>query len=152
MYTSQDPRTIESGRSGLSPAGSPGEKSISPSLEVGRRYTRVAIHDLLGGSIQEFLPHVAGSVVCGCFDPQKNPSAPNIVLPGNTTGRMRWAGVFAAQTHFVPCFLKRDTNDWEYVGDYRVARQSFDESELLLQRRLTDRPEISQVLYLEPAS
>lgn len=115
----------------------------------GRRYTRDEIHDVVGGSKEEFLPHVNGTVVCGCFDPAKNPAAPNVVLPGNTVGRMRWAEAFYEQQTPVPCFLKRETNAWEYVGDFRVARRSLEASDIRDHALRTGRPEISQVLYLE---
>ncbi len=119
-------------------------------LEQGQQYTRRQIHEALGGNIEKYLPHVDGKVVCGCFDPEKNPEAPLIVLPGNSQDRMRWAAVFAAQQHFVPCFLKRGMHAWEYIGDYRVNRRSEDKNEIALHSRRTGRPEISQVLHLEP--
>jgi hypothetical protein len=122
-----------------------------PPFIRGRRYTRDAIHAAVGGSKEEFLPHVDCRVVCGCFDPAKNPLAPAIVLPGNTSGRMRWARVFAEQSVAVPCFLKRATHAWEYVGDYRVARQSFDGAEITQHRARTGRAEISSVLHLKAA-
>lgn len=120
-------------------------------LEIEHFYTRDQIHHFLGGSLQEYLPHVDGSVVCGCFDPAKNPSAPSIVLPGPGPGIRRWAEVFAGQKHYVPVFLKRAVHRWEYVGDYRVSRRSIDASEIAGHAQLTGRPRLSQVLHLEAA-
>jgi hypothetical protein len=120
-------------------------------FKPGQRYTRDQIHDAVGGSKEKFLPHVGGAVVAGCFDPIKNPMAPQVVLPGSTPDRQRWASVFAGQRAGVPCFVKRDTNAWEYVGRYRCAHQSFDRAEIAEHAKRTGRPEISQVLHLEAA-
>jgi hypothetical protein len=80
--------------------------------------------------VYRYLPHRGGFVVCGCFNPALNPTAPQIVLPGEGPEIERWAEVFADQSQFVPIFLKRDANRWEYVGDYRVrsARPSYERS------------------------
>jgi hypothetical protein len=121
-------------------------------LRIGTRYTRDQIHGALAGSIQEYLPHVGGQVVCGCFDPSKNPLAPSVILPGSGPGIRRWAEVFAGQTHFVPVFLKRATNSWEYVGDFRVRRRSVDPAEVADHARSSGRPTIPQVLHLDLAS
>jgi hypothetical protein len=121
-------------------------------LVIGRRYTRSQIHDELGGGLRDYLPHAGGEVVCGCFSPNLNPSAPAIVLPGTGPGIERWAKVFAEQANFVPIFLKRGSNAWEYVGDYRVRRRTDDPQDIEPFTNRTGRSDISQILYLESAS
>jgi len=83
-------------------------------------YTRREIADTLGGGVQDYLPHHDGQVVCACLTPELNPEAPNVILAGTGPDIIRWAEVFAKQRDFVPVFLKRATNAWQYVGRYRV--------------------------------
>ena len=116
---------------------------------IGNRYSRAEIHSRLGGGVQDYLPHRDGEVVCGCFSPKLNPAAPQIILPGNGPGIKKWAEVFAEQPHFVPVFLKRATNEWEYAGDYRVKRRTEDPNEIAQHAKRTGRNDISQVLFLE---
>ena len=129
--------------------------ATSHGLEFGRAYTRGEIHTLLGGGLQDYLPHVGGRVVAGCFNLRLNPHAPFVVLPGFGPAIQRWAYVFAAQEDPVPCFLKRGTsNVWEYVGDYRVRELSEDADEITEWGRLAGRgtDDVSMVLHLEGAA
>jgi hypothetical protein len=129
--------------------------ATSHGLEFGRTYTRGEIHTLLGGGLQDYLPHVGGRVVAGCFNLRLNPHAPFVVLPGFGPAIQRWAYVFAAQEDAVPCFLKRGTsNVWEYVGDYRVRELSEDADEITEWSRLAGRgsDDVSMVLHLEGAA
>src|SRR5207245_2801322 len=74
----------------------------------------------LVGDLSSYLPHRDGRVVCGCFRPDLNPDAPDVILPGRGPKVERWARVFATQPDFIPCFVKADTNAWEYVGRFCV--------------------------------
>src|SRR5690242_17444713 len=96
----------------------------------GRPYTRREIADAVGGSIQDYLPHHNGRVVCACLVPQLNPGAPDVILVGTGPEIVRWARVFADQRDFVPVFIKRATNAWEHVGRYRVEGSSIDTAEI----------------------
>lgn len=121
-------------------------------LEFGAEYTRQELHERLGGGLHDFLPHVRGRVVCGCFDARRNPHAPFVVLPGFGPGIERWAHVFAAQREPVPCFLRRPGRLWEYVGEYRVRALSQDPAEIEEWSRLAGREgTASMVLHLEEA-
>ena len=121
-------------------------------LEFGATYTRQEIHARLGGGLHDFLPHVRGRIVCGCFDARRNPHAPFVVLPGFGPGIERWAHVFARQEEAVPCFLRRPGRQWEYVGEYRVRAMSEDPDEIAEWSRLAGREgTVSMVLHLEEA-
>jgi hypothetical protein len=122
-----------------------------PEFHQGESYTRAEIHKALGGGVQDYLPHRDGQVVAACLSPQLNPDAPEVVLPGLGPEIQRWAERFAEQRESVPTFLKRGTNDWEYVGNYRVRRLATDPSEINEQRYATGRDDVSMVLYLESA-
>jgi hypothetical protein len=121
-------------------------------LRLGDTYTRAEIRALFGGGPQDYLPHVGGRVVCGCFHPGYNPYAPVVVLPGPGRAVQRWAMAFAAQGDAVPCFLKRGARSWEYVGDFRVAHLSRDPDEIDEWARIAEREgDVSMVLHLEEA-
>lgn len=118
-------------------------------LTRGKTYTRREIHNLLGGGVQDYLPHKDGQVVCGCFRRwDKQPDAPEVILPGCGPEVYRWAEVFCEQKRPVPVFLKQASNCWEYVGDYVVDRWSEDPAVIAEQKRKTGRDQISRVLYL----
>jgi len=116
----------------------------------GQSYTRGAIRQALGGDLSSSLPHWDGRVVCGCFRPDLNPDAPDVILSGRGPGIERWARVFATQREFIPCFVKADTNAWEYVGRFCVRRVISDVVERRARARAASRPpkDLSMVLYL----
>ncbi len=116
---------------------------------LGGIYTRAEIHAALGGGMQSYLPHVGGRVVCGCFNPVLNPDAPDVVLPGFGPGIERWAAVFASQVVGVPCFLKRATNVWEYVGEFRVRERDTRPEEIQRWAAVAGRTDVSMVLHLD---
>jgi len=121
------------------------------SFRRGKTYTRGEIHDAVGGGLQDYLPHRGGKVIAACLNPDLNPEAPEIVLPGSGPAIKRWAHVFAEQVAAVPTFLKRKTNNWEYVGDYCVRRLSTESSDLTAHRSRAGRDDVSMVLFLESA-
>ncbi len=95
-------------------------------FQLGQMYTRQEISEVLGGSVQLYLPHVNGRVVCGCFDPTEkmNPDAPEEVLFGEPypTPVIDKAATMVFEQgrncNAIPVFLKRSANQWEYVGEY----------------------------------
>ena len=80
-------------------------------FEAGCTYTRREIHDGVdGGSLQSYLPRKGGKVLCGCFNPQLNPDAPNVILAGDGPDIRDSAVVFSKQDWAVPVFTKLATN------------------------------------------
>ena len=127
-----------------------GQPKPGPIFELGRAYTRPEIRAAVGGGLQDYLPHADGVVVCGCFNPDLNPDAPDVILPGFGPGIERWAEAFAAQKSAVPCFLKRATNCWEYVGEFRVRELSRAADEIERWSATAGREGgVSMVLHLE---
>lgn len=118
-------------------------------FEYGRGYTRSQIHDLIGGGLQDYLPHTSGRVVCGCFRKDTNPKAPEVVLPGNGPRIMKWARVFREQKQAVPIFIKKGVNSWEYVGDYAVDRWTEDPSDIVEHAKAAGRADVTSVLFLK---
>jgi len=118
-------------------------------LKTGNQYSRKYIHDLLGGGIQDYLPHKNGQVVCGCFRKDLNPFAPDIILPGKGLEIMRWAKVFREQTYPIPIFIKQQSNAWEYVGKYKVESWTTDMAEIAKYAEYTGRNTITSVLFLK---
>ena len=84
--------------------------------------TREDIAKKHGGSAIEYLPRVAGRVVCAFLrtDPDYNPEAPRVILAGRGPDIEASAQALIEQRGPIPVYLKRATNDWEYVGDYQV--------------------------------
>lgn len=118
-------------------------------LQRGKSYTRDDIHTLLGGGKQEYLPHVDGRVVCACLKKSMNPGIPDKILVGDGVNVIRWARVFGEQRHFVPVFLKRESNEWVYVGNYRVLSLSEDRDEIRREADRAGRTGVTMILRLE---
>src|SRR5438128_10886973 len=99
-------------------------------FKLGDSYTRDEIHEQLGGSKEAYLPTKNGRVVCGAFKREANPQAPLVILPGKGTQIRTSAELFARQNTAIPVFLKKASNAWVYVGDFRVTRLSKDPKEI----------------------
>lgn len=117
-------------------------------FERNRGYSRTEIHDALGGNMRSYLPTMNNVVVAGCFRCDTNPDAPDIVLPGSGPMIRRSAKLFASSQKAVPVFIKRGTNDWRYVGKYRVSRMSDDPSEIRTHGQRAGRHDVSCILHL----
>jgi hypothetical protein len=115
-------------------------------FQLGEMYSRRETNEVLGGSIQTYLPHVEGKVVCGCFDPSEhmNPNAPEEVLFGeeyptpmiDRTAKMVFEQGWSGED--IPLFLKRSSNQWEYVGRYLCIGMTCDER--IVQRKRIEHP------------
>jgi hypothetical protein len=115
-----------------------------------RLYSRPEISDAIDGGVQDFLPHRDGKVVCACLSVELNPDAPHVILVGNGPDVSRWGEVFARQREFVPVFIKRAANAWQYVGRFRVEAQSTAADDLSRWESVSNRPgALTRVLYLE---
>ncbi len=117
----------------------------------GATYTRRQIHDAVGGDLQSYLPHVGGHVVAACLRLDKNPDAPKVILPGRGSRIERSAEQLVADRQPVPAFIKRDTDRWEYVGDYVAAGLTRGADEIAAEARRSGRDDISCVVHLSKA-
>ena len=98
---------------------------------VGTCYTRDDIHKALGGETEHYLPQSGGRIVAGCFDPRKNPDAPQEVQVGHGPRRERKARLLAEQEiRRIPVFLKRGSNEWQYQGEYEFVGLSISSEEI----------------------
>jgi hypothetical protein len=100
-------------------------------FEKGSCYTRVQIHDALGGSWRAALPTRGGRVVCACLTRGKNPRAPEEMVIGADERGARLARAFAASGAAVPVFVRARRGGWEFAGERRV-RSVVDEPGALL--------------------
>lgn len=89
-------------------------------FEKGKKYSRLEIQQKLGGSLDEFLPHENGRIVCGCFKLFSSPAAPRVILLDNKPELLEWARLLRKQSGSIPVFVKDRGNEWECKGHYRV--------------------------------
>jgi hypothetical protein len=122
---------------------------MSPRFERGKVYSRLAIQRALGGGLQDYLPHVDGRVVAGCFSKDLNPQAPNVILPGTGPEIERWARVFAEQGTAVPVFIKQRSNEWYCMGAFRCLRLAEDDRTIQDHAQRANRTDVTMVLFLE---
>jgi hypothetical protein len=100
-------------------------------FQIGTEYPRDFIRKWLGGNNTQVLirPGKARNpdrkVVGCCFRSDKNSEATaDVFLFG--ASYLPAARAFATQQEFVPFFVKRGTNRWQFVGNHRVAEYSED--------------------------
>ncbi|MFL5614850.1 MAG: DUF6697 family protein [Gemmatimonadaceae bacterium] len=117
-------------------------------FERGKTYKRAYISERLGGGVQDYLPHVGGRITYGAFSLDLNPQAPAVVLPGDGPEIMKWARVFADQQQAIPVFIKKRSNEWTYMGEYRCAELIEDVEVIAVHAHKTGRDDISMVLKL----
>jgi hypothetical protein len=131
------------------------ERPIPREFVLGEGYSRRQIHSLLGGGLQEYLPHSGGVVVCGCFRRDRNPRAPRVVLPSAGPRTQQWARVLAAQATAIPVFVKEEPGDsslWIYHGWYRSVGIDEDPRRVAEACQEGHRRNVPFLLYLEPAN
>ena len=119
------------------------------SFERGKTYSRQQIQAVLGGGLQDYLPHVGGVVVAGCFNKEYNPDAPTVILPGEGVEIEKWGRVFAAQTHAIPVFVKKRSNEWHCFGSFKCSRLSDDPATIAEHAKRAGRDNVTMVLFLE---
>jgi hypothetical protein len=126
--------------------------TIPNNPKVGDVLSREEISRIFGGNSQHYLPHKGGDVVCGCFDPLKNPKAPEEVLVGFGRDRIKYAKRLVEQNVSVPIFLKRGLKQYEFVGHFQAKKYSDDFDEVAQKAKVVqDSDKIAGVLYLEEA-
>lgn len=119
----------------------------APTAQLGKEYSREEINAMLGGSVQSYLPHRDGRIVCGCFDPgdDMNPSAPEEILFGRADESpqiVKCAHLVFEQGQrgeAIPVFLKRGPNRWAFQGHYLCIGITTDER--VVARKLRQHPQ-----------
>lgn len=96
----------------------------STQIRIGEFLNRDQIHKLFGGDKISSLPHTEGRIVCGCFDTNLNPYAPELVPFGDAPNVVKYAELAVRQKTPIPVFLKRAPNQWEYRGHYQPVKIS----------------------------
>lgn len=117
---------------------------------IGMFYTRRQIYAILGGSMQSYLPMVAGQVIAACLKLNMNPQAPYVIVCGNEPAVAAAGEALANQQGNLPVFIKRGVNQWEYQGEFSVVNNHvhgprFDE---LVNNAGRNPPTVSRVIEL----
>ena len=117
----------------------------------GQTFSREQICRMLGGSDKECLPYSHGLVLCGCFNPQRHPEAPAVILVGNGYIVQHGAKLLCAQKQPIPVFIRRADKQWEFAGYYAVERATTDPQELAAhhQGSIFSLSELTQVIFLK---
>lgn len=116
----------------------------------GQSYTRDRIHEELGGELVSYLPESGGRVVCACLDPEVDPQAPRVILPGNGPVIMRKAEKLVRQLDPVHVFLKRGTGDWVYRGEWMTLDSTTSPDVIDEHARPVGRSDVTSVIWMRP--
>jgi hypothetical protein len=107
------------------------------------------------------LPTAKEKVVCCCIKPDKNRLfGPDLAQPRLLVGdpidkrhkprqKVPAAKQWASDKNAVPLFRKRGPEDWEYLGDFRVARSSEDPDVIRQASEEGQDQDVEIVLWLE---
>ena len=121
-------------------------------FEIGKPYTRQQIHQVLGGDQSSYLPQRHKKIVCGCFNLERNPQAPEIILIENKTKVIEKAQLLLSQNEAIPVFVKRLSSNWVYQGYYHLQNYSQNQEEIAQMQALSFRDNIIAVLHLQKAN
>ncbi len=124
------------------------------SFELDRVYTYDEIRKMTGaGSTQTYLLSNGKRIVAGCFDPEINPNAPNLVYPGPGPIIMSSAERVVLQRTPIPVFLKED-GGYRYQGDYLATALSREAHHIAEAKRQTPnrKADIAGVIRFIPAT
>jgi hypothetical protein len=115
-------------------------------------YKRDDIYAQLGGEKETYLPQKNGKIVCGCFNPKENPQAPYIILVRSGEKIEKKAQILSKQEGCIPVFVKQETNQWEYKGNFICIRYSTEPAEIecVGAKKISnrDREDITGILYM----
>lgn len=78
-----------------------------------------------------------------------NPDAPNIIPVGKSTENLRRARLLLNSGLSAPTYVKRDTNSWEYVGDYRAYDLRSDKQTIETYGNSREKGSVAAILFLE---
>lgn len=88
-------------------------------------------------------------VIALALNTRKNPKAPSIIVVGKGPRIEARAKRFLDSGVSVPCYLKRDTDAWELVGNYRARRYATDEGVIRRHFCGGDISAVAGILFLE---
>ena len=114
-----------------------------------KNYTREEIHEALGGGTESYLPSVDKVITCICLNPDLNPKAPNVILPGTGKQIEAKAEWISSQKNALPAFVKKGTNKWKYRGKYKVVFYSKEKQYIDYYSEQTGRNDITSVIKLK---
>jgi hypothetical protein len=120
-------------------------------FEIGSSYTRSEIRQKIGGGTRSCLLESKGAVVGVCFVDKLNPQAPRAILVGRGPQKERAAQMLAAQATAVPVFVKRRSNAWEHLGNFKGEGYIASAEERARYVEGSGREDVAGVLLLAPA-
>lgn len=117
----------------------------------GKHYTRNEISKVVGGGLQDCLPHVGNRVVAVCMKKDMNPQAPHVMLVGKGRDKERYSEILCSiqQNETVPVFTKKDTNAWEFEGFFSARQHSKEPRVIVDNEKTSGRSEIYMIIYFQ---
>lgn len=103
---------------------------------------------LAGGD--DFIRTKDGQVKGLAIRPDLNPEAPEIIVVGTGPRRERNVKLLLNSGDAVPAYIKRDTDKWKYLGNYRATAYRTDRKTIEAHRHKRPRKDIAGILSLDP--
>ncbi len=113
---------------------------------IGKLYSPREQYEMHGGNTQRCAPNKNGRVLLLRVKPSSNPDAPRIIDWEGSNDP--WVRTIQEQDGTLPVYVFRRVNEWEYMGQFRVAHVATDAQTLSRRSRAVGRT-ISYAIYLE---
>lgn len=117
-------------------------------LNVGDIFTRDQLSICVGAGGDSCFLHKQKTVVAIAMNPELNPDAPEILLVGKGPMKERYAAALLASGDVVPTFIKRDVNQWEYMGEFKAEKIEHDKDLISEHSKISRRNDIWGVMFL----
>ena len=120
-------------------------------MKIGNQYSRAQIAAKFGGSTRVFAPFANNHTTCICLDLEKNPGAPNIILPKGGPLREKMVDLISKSSGPLPIFIKRGNKAWEYMGTMEFDKISRSKSDIIRHHKKSVTPvnAIIAVIYMK---
>jgi len=112
-----------------------------------RTFTTNELAKKLAGG-QSYIRTKDGDVKGLAIRKDKNPEAPDIIVVGTGPRIVANAHLFLESGKYVPVYIKRDVNQWEYVGDYKAVRYCRDTETIEKHRHHRPAGHVDGILFL----
>lgn len=117
-------------------------------MTIGKTYTAEEVGKLTAGT-DTYIRTKNGVVRGLAITQEKNPNAPEILVVGNKPNVIKRAELLRNTRNYVPLFLKRDSNEWEYMGQVRYSSHTFDPEVIERYRGLRLAKDIYGIFFLK---
>lgn len=119
-------------------------------MKPGHRISTRKLEEVTAGG-RDYIRTKDGQVKGLALRPDLNPRAPEVIIVGNGPNIVRRAELLLGSQSNVPAFIKCNSGEWEYRGDYRAIAYCTDRATIGTYRDSRPANSVAGILFLEKA-